>query len=79
MQEVSGSIPLGSTIFAHHQPDHIVAALTGRKWWSQAATPAPRNRRLSDSVVAAPRRAWRAAKGRKRSADREDIDPSATA
>ena len=31
MQEVSGSIPLGSTIPAHRKSHQIIAALTGRE------------------------------------------------
>ena len=36
MQEVSGSIPLGSTIFRLHRPITIFTAVEGGKWWSQA-------------------------------------------
>jgi hypothetical protein len=36
MQEVSGSIPLGSTIFRPHQPTLFSIAITGEKWGSQA-------------------------------------------
>jgi hypothetical protein len=44
MQEVSGSIPLGSTIFRLHQPNSFFAAVNGEKWWSQAAECAARQR-----------------------------------
>ena len=36
MQEVSGSIPLGSTISRPHHPISFFAAVTGEKWRSQA-------------------------------------------
>ena len=36
MQEVSGSIPLGSTISRLHLFVKIFTALAGGKWWRQA-------------------------------------------
>jgi hypothetical protein len=44
MQEVSGSIPLGSTIFRPHHSHLFFTAVTGEKWWSQAAMYAARQR-----------------------------------
>ena len=36
MQEVSGSIPLGSTILRPHQPIPFFTTSAGEKWGSQA-------------------------------------------
>ena len=68
MQEVSGSIPLGSTIFALLIHRLICPLRAGENGGAKRLSFVPRNRRDSDSVARA-RRKRRAKAGRKHVTD----------